>query len=365
MNCNNSSIMNIVIRPLAFAIPFVLAAVASAVPPSLHVQGNRVLDSANGQVNLRGVNCATLEWSTDGEGHILETVAVALKDWHCNILRIPLSQDRWFGKAPGQTDAGKSYRALVAQVVAKCSKANAYAMLDLHWNDCGVWGKNIGQHVMPDMYSATFWRSCAGVYKNNPAVLFDLYNETHDTTWAIWKDGGTITEKTGVGARQGPFVPVTYKTPGMQTLLDTIRRTGAKNVAVVGGLDWAYDLSGFSKGFALRDQGGRGIIYACHAYPFKGDTPEQFLTKLDSALPKFPVIISEFGSTPANKADLAKPDPWIVRIMDELGRRKCHFTAWDLHPSAGPTLISDWKYTPTPSFGTIVKSALSNSAPGH
>ena len=34
------------------------------------------------------------------------------------------------------------------------------------------------------------------------------------------------------------------------------------------------------------------------------------------------------------------------------------WTAWDLHPAAAPCLISDWKYTPTPSFGRWVKQAL-------
>jgi lysophospholipase L1-like esterase len=38
--------------------------------------------------------------------------------------------------------------------------------------------------------------------------------------------------------------------------------------------------------------------------------------------------------------------------------KKLHWTAWDLHPAAGPTLISDWNYNPTPIFGVPVKEAL-------
>ena len=34
------------------------------------------------------------------------------------------------------------------------------------------------------------------------------------------------------------------------------------------------------------------------------------------------------------------------------------FTAWDLHTAAGPTLIADWNYMPTPDFGVYVKELL-------
>jgi len=37
--------------------------------------------------------------------------------------------------------------------------------------------------------------------------------------------------------------------------------------------------------------------------------------------------------------------------------------AWDLHPAAGPRLISDWKYSPTPGFGKWVKQALEVTLP--
>ncbi len=80
-------------------------------PLPLHVVKNQILDSRNQPVRLRGVNTASLEWTSNGEGHILDTVKTAVTDWHVNHIRLPLAQDRWFGKAPEQTDGGKSYRA--------------------------------------------------------------------------------------------------------------------------------------------------------------------------------------------------------------------------------------------------------------
>jgi hypothetical protein len=33
-----------------------------------------------------------------------------------------------------------------------------------------------------------------------------------------------------------------------------------------------------------------------------------------------------------------------------------------MHTEAGPTLISDWNYTPTPEFGALVKATLLGQA---
>ena len=70
-------------------------------PRELKVVGTELLDSAGNPVRLRGVNAACMEWTSDGEGHILSTVQTAMSDWHANVIRLPLSQDRWFGKAHG------------------------------------------------------------------------------------------------------------------------------------------------------------------------------------------------------------------------------------------------------------------------
>ena len=98
----------------------------------LHTKGNQILDNRNKPVLLRGVNVACMEWSADGEGHVLETVRVAVEDWHSNHIRLPLCEDRWFGKTSEQKDNGVSYRALVQKVVDWCGSHGCYVMLDMH-----------------------------------------------------------------------------------------------------------------------------------------------------------------------------------------------------------------------------------------
>jgi cellulase (glycosyl hydrolase family 5) len=347
------------------------AARAAGMPLPLKVAGTRILNSNNEPVLLRGVNAASMEWTSNGEGHIPKSVNTAIQEWRVNIIRLPLAQDRWFGKAPEQKDDGAAYRALVKAVVDTCATQACYIALDLHWSDCGEWGTNIAQHSMPDQNSVTFWKDCAAAYRNHPAVIFDLYNEPHDVTWDIWLKGGTVTDRPN--SRRGGS-PRTYEAIGMQKLLDTVRATGAKNLVIAGGLDWAYDFSGILDGRRLSDPEGNGVLYANHAYNNKGHSVETWIKRMEQATTKLPVIVSEYGGyggpnrraprfgAPA-RASNPNGDDWLLHVMQALQDYQWSWVAWDFHPSAGPTLISGWDYTPTPDFGVFVKQALTGTLP--
>lgn len=314
-------------------------------PPSLHVQGNHLLSDSGDEVWLQGVNIPSLEWSAAGE-HILESLAVAITNWRANVIRLPLCQDRWFGKAPHQDDGGKAYRGLVDQVVDYASSRRAYVLIDLHWSDGGVWGQNLRQHKMPDTNSIIFWQDAARRYANRPGVLFDLYNEPHDVSWEVWRNGGSVQEKTRNGETSS------FESPGMQGLLDVVRATGARNVVIAGGLDWAYDLSGIQESGPLRENGGNGIAYATHVYPWKRNWDAKFGRVADL----YPVFVGEVGCEPDKKHE--SPETWAPDILGYIQHKKLHWTAWCFHPSASPRLLGDWNYNPTPYWGVYVMSAL-------
>src|ERR1017187_1062124 len=330
----------------------------SNAPLPLKVVGTKILNSKGEPVWLRGVNAASLEWTSDGQGHILKTVNKAIHDWQVNIIRLPLSQDRWFGHGPEQTNGFQAYRTLVDEVVQICATNKCYIILDLHWSDCNEWGTNIGQHSMPDLNSVAFWKDFAPRYANHPAVLYDLYNEPHDVSWDVWLHGGMITDTPNGFWRTRK--PKTYEAVGMQQLLDTVRATGAKNVVVAGGLDWAYDFSGILAGRQLSDPRGHGVIYANHCYDNKNDSVDAWIAKMEKASAKLPVIVSEFGGR-SGPSRVVPSDNWLMRVMQALNDHHWSWTAWDLHTGAGPTLITDWNYTPSPRFGVYVKQALADT----
>ncbi len=322
-------------------------------PMVLHTEGTKVLDANGKPVWLYGVNIASLEWRNDGD-HVEESVNRAITDWKVNLVRLPLAQDRWFGKMKDQTDDGAAYRAIVDNLVDACAAARVYIDLDLHWSDCGKWvneGGKLGQHNMPDQNSVTFWQDMATRYKNHPNVIFGLYNEPHDVPWDLWRNGGTVTD---IPAQWNPDqTQITYEAVGMQKLYDTVRATGAQNVVTVGGLDWAYDLSGVLQGDAIK---GVNYLYETHPYPNKKDWDKCF----GEVSKKYPVYVGEwgfggrsFGST--NGLDYAH------HLMNYTQQHQLHWTAWDLHTAAGPTLIKNWQYEPTV-FGQFVKEQLAAAA---
>ncbi len=345
-----------------WGLSFLFLAGLSAAPLPLKVAGNQLLTSDGHPIRLRGVNCAGLEWSGNGDGHILKTVEVAVKEWHANLIRLPLSQDRWFGKGPEQKDGGAGYRALVGQLVDLCSTNNAYILLDLHWSDTGVWGQNIGQHNLPDQNSVIFWKDLAPVYRDNPAVLFDLYNEPTRITWDQWFQGGPMTE-----TDEKTKAKLTYESVGLPALLAAIRSTGAKNVIVAGGINWAYEVGGILPERQLEDYIGHGVVYAVHPYPHKYaglglETVAQWTARMEAFAQTFPLIVTEFGSIekwwPFPKDWNYNDEKWNREMLRVLEAHRWNWTAWDFHPTAAPCLISDWNYTATPAFGVWVRETL-------
>ena len=322
-------------------------------PMRLHTKGKKVLNAGGKRVQLCGVNIASLEWSNGGD-HVEESVNRAINDWKVNLIRLPLAQDRWFGKMTNQADGGAAYRALVDKLVDTCAAAHVYIDLDLHWSDCGKWmneGGRLGQHSMPDIHSVDFWQDMAQHYRNQPNVIFGLYNEPHDVPFAVWRDGGTASDKP---ARWNPDqATVTYEAVGLQKLYDTVRAAGATNLVTISGLDWGFDLSGVLHDYGIK---GSNFVYETHPYPTKKNWDRNF----GNVSSKYPVYMGEWGFGGRGFGG-TNGLAYANNLMKYAQKHKLHWTAWDLHPAAGPTLIKNWQYEPT-IFGEFVMQQLAAAA---
>ncbi|HUO57061.1 MAG TPA: cellulase family glycosylhydrolase, partial [bacterium] len=98
-----------------------------AVPSALHTSGVSILNASNCAVTLRGVNTCSLEWNPVGEGPssggITASVAYAINNWKCSVVRLPLNEGFWF-------QWPYSYQKTVDQIVNYVSSQNAYVILD-------------------------------------------------------------------------------------------------------------------------------------------------------------------------------------------------------------------------------------------
>ena len=310
---------------------------APVAPGGYYVNGNTICTADGRPHLLHGVDRPSLEWSSTGE-HLSAADFQLMATWNANVVRVALNQDYWLAASPIH-DAG--YVALVDQVIAWAEEAGLDVILDLHWSDAGVLGgcppSKGCQQKMADANSVTFWSEVATRYQGDGRVMFELYNEPHDVSWPVWRSGGLVDG---------------FQSPGMQGLYDTVRATGAQNLVLIGGLNWAYDLS------LVGDNkiAGYNIAYATHPYESAGrgqDTWARsfaYLTKTD------PVVITEFGSLTNGQTCGTDYGAALIQYADA---RAISWTAWAWFPGGCtfPAVINDWLGTPSPS-GAIVKAAL-------
>ncbi len=315
-----------------------------SITPEIKVSGAQLLTAADKEVWLQGVNVPSLGWSAKGES-IPQSVKVALEDWKANVIRLPVNDSLWFGRGrlPQSTsNDAEAYRQVVDNVVKMAGGQGAYIVLDLH------------RFHAPDQSAVDFWKDAAARYKNNPVVLFDIFNEPTGIGWPVWQKGGEVSDK-----QKGGLPPIVWQSVGMQGLVDAVRSTGAKNIIIAGGVGNAYDLSGILQGFALQDTTGNGIMYATHFYNWHKNWQKHFLDLAG----KYPLFVGEMGADikkmpfiPGNQQE--DPNTWMPDALGMIQKYHLNWTAFSLHPKATPVLIWNWSFEPTPFFGVYVKDAL-------
>ena len=168
---------------------------ASSKLPWIGVRGNKLVERDGDPIRLLGVNRPGAEYRcVEGDAFFegpTDTASIrAMKRWRINAVRVPLNESCWLGlgRIPAHL-AGDNYRAAIRDFVQRLERAGFYVILDLHWVAPGD-NTATGLPPMADAdHAPDFWRSVAAEYRDDRAVLFDVYNEPHDIDWACWRDG--------------------------------------------------------------------------------------------------------------------------------------------------------------------------------
>ena len=331
-------------------------------PGGYYVAGNTIYDEAGRPHRFHGVDRTSLEWSVSGQ-YLAASDYALIASWKANAVRIPLNQDFWLSASPIY-DPG--YAGVIDQQVTNARAAGLDVILDLHWSDKGqigaastaTLGTLPGQQRMADANSVTLWREVATKYAGNGHVIFELYNEPHDIPWSVWLDGGD----TGANGAGG----ATFTAVGMQKLYDTVRATGAQNLVLIGGVDWAYDLSGVPANRVA----GYNIGYVSHVYHHNtghdaADWPASwgFLAATD------PIVLTEFGPFSNQSSEVNCGLDYVTTLLDFADSKSVSWTswAWWVYAANGadngsdycdyPSLLADRSGT-TNALGAIVKARL-------
>jgi len=318
-------------------------------PLWIGVRGNKLVDGSGNPVRLLGVNRPGAEYRcVEGdaffEGPTDDASIRAMKKWHINAVRVPLNESCWLGL--GRIDpslSGAAYRAAIRELVQRFERAGLYVILDLHWVAPGDHTAT-GLPPMADAdHAPDFWRSVASEFRDDRAVLFDLYNEPHDISWECWRWGCEASDNWFGG----------YDASGMQTLVDAVRSTGARQPLLLGGLEWARDLSGWLDNLPTDPE--RALVAANHTYDFNA-CYGGCRAALVRIARRFPVVTSELGEGDCTHRYIDPYMFWADRHgISYLGW--AWYTADDTDCYNGPTLIRDYEGNPT-RFGKGLREHL-------
>jgi hypothetical protein len=344
---------------------------ATSTAPQLHVSGNHLVNASGAAVVLHGVDRSGTEYACvqgNGifDGPSDQASITAMRSWGVTAVRVPLNEACW--NAESYVDAayaGASYQSAIEAYVNLLNDNGIVAILDLHWTDGAYSGTSSGcvsaeaicQKPMPDAAeSVPFWTSVATAFKGNDAVIFDLFNEPYPSRadnfnetegWQCWLNGGSS------------CVGISYPVAGMQTLVNAVRGAGANNVIMLGGIEYANDLTQWLT-YEPADPDGN-LVASWHSYNFNTcSTQSCWTSQVAPVAAKVPVIAGEIGEN-----DCA--DTYIDPLMTWLDSASISYLAWawnaDFNCSQGPGLITDYDGAPT-AYGAGYEAHLQSLAGG-
>ena len=270
----------------------------ASAPASFTVAGPSILRPDGTPYRVTGFNKADYADSRVRDGRLQGAVneADAMYAWGATTVRIGLNQEFWLADcAVWAGDVATTYRRMVRAEVDRLLSRGVFVMLSLlsteRGADTGCTVTNGMLREMADQRSLTFWTSVATTYRNSPGVMFDLFNEPHSITPEVWRNGGTVT--------YGTYGRRSFTAVGMQGLYDTVRATGATNLVVVSGTNWASD----PRVLLTNPLNGYGIVAGSHSYchdcPADAPRPNALLDELNSAevRTRLPLVLTETGWT--------------------------------------------------------------------
>ena len=144
----------------------------------------------------------------------------------------------------------------------------------------------------------------------------------------------------------------------MQDLVDAVRDTGATNLLMVGGLEWANDMREWLT-YAPKDPLAN-VAASWHAYSFNACASAScWDAQVAPVAEKVPVVVGELGQDTCGFDYMDT----LLHWADEHG---LSHLAWTWNPwgcSSGAVLIKDWSGTPEPGIGVGFKAHLLSEDP--
>jgi len=345
----------------------------AATAPTIRVQGRRLVDGAGRAVQLRGVNRAAFEsrctYDDAGfaDGPIDQASVTAMRSWPINVVRLTLNDNCWLGVngLPIGGDAA-GYRRAVRGYISLLRRNGLYVMPVVEVFGPGTQRSTQIDYMPARSHMLAFWRSVASMFKSDHGVIFDPvtevgmaeWNDPHPDPpgqWDCWLRGCTI-DSVYEGAPR-------FVAAGLQSLVDTIRATGATQPIVLGGLSYNADLTQLL-GYLPTDRAHQ-LVASAHVYDFvRGkDVAATFRDQIAPIARRLPVILGELGERRCDSGsgaytrrvlglvDAAERKGTVIGVLMWTWNAQTGADGWHCptgrYGEGGPVLIHDYAGTPT------------------
>jgi hypothetical protein len=261
-----------------------------AIPPRLHVDGNKIKDPNGNVVILRGVALTDLGALEAWRGGALNAIDLITDPndtqsnspgWYTKIIRImiapPDAVSGW--PHPFNPDNNDLYN-LLRTVVNYCAEKEVYVAIDWHYV------AHTYDHVAS---TSEFWRYMAPRFANDSHVIYELFNEPNNpggSDAAMW----------------------TSVKNDMQTWIDIIRGYAHDNLIFVGTPSYCQ-IIGPTATDPVNDV---NVVYISHIYPLHwlSSSNSYYVSTITAAAAAHPVIMGEWGFT----SDTNYDDPYHIVI---------------------------------------------------
>jgi hypothetical protein len=275
--------------------------------PWLRVDGNRVVDESGATVVLRGVVRSGMERadrlsldprgaeryrSREAAGVSFDELTEVVRDWRANVVRLPLEQQWLLERIDYLYD--------VDRVVHWAAQLGAYTIVGLRPADPNDPARTL---PLPDDNTLRAWRALASRYADQPAVLFDLFDEPRPPFY------------------DDTLLPYAWRASDLgwrdlwhdwvRRLEETVHREHPRALLFVSGFPAGRSLRGFpverGDGEALSN-----VVYAAHARD-----PAERSFEYDWGVPRLtsehPIFVSAWGADASQRT-------WLAAISQTMRR---------------------------------------------
>ena len=284
----------------------------------LQVNGAQLCDQQGRPVILRGVSLGWHNlWPRFYNKKVVQTLH---NDWHASVVRAAMGiliEDNYL-------ENPKFAMQCITPVIESAIKNNVYVIIDWH------------SHVLQTKEAKQFFGQMAKKYGKYPHVIYEIYNEPVEDTWADLKKYAT-------------------------EVIGEIRKYDADNIVLVGCPHWDQDIHLVAESPL---EGFSNIMYTVHFY---AATHGEYLRERTEAAVKkgIPVFISESGATEASgdgKIDPESEEQWI-QMCERLGISGVCWSISDKNESCSmllprATATGPWSDDVIKEYGKLVKGLL-------